>query len=221
MITRKQDLVDCIRMLERAGCIDHNGHCSLQRDDTSLWINSGASVRSRLTIADIVAIDLDGNQVEGGQPPPLEYHIHTEIYRVRPDVRAIAHTHPKWSTYLTMTGHRLQPVYAQGTLVSDSPVVDTPMSVNTKPMGERVARELGDKPAALLKAHGVVAVGAEIVECFALAVYVEENAERQYMAMRIGAPYEFSAEEQRACREKLWKPALFRKTWDYYRAKLD
>jgi L-fuculose-phosphate aldolase len=40
------------------------------------------------------------------------------------------------------------------------------------------------------------------------------------MAMQIGEPYEFSEEEQQACREKLWKPSLFQKTWDYYRAKL-
>jgi len=216
----KQQLVQCIRMLERADFIDHNGHCSARRDGGSLYINSGAAVRSTLTEADIVAIDLDGNQVEGAERPPLEYHIHAEIYRTRPDVGAIAHTHPKWSTFLTMTGQALKPVYAQGTLVSDAVVMDTPMSVNTRAMGERLARELGNGRVALLKAHGVVATGADILESFALAAYVEETAHRQYMAMQIGTPYEFSAAEQEACRDKLWKPSLFRKTWDYYRAKL-
>ncbi len=216
----KQQLVDCIRMLERADYIDHNGHCSARRDETSLYINSGASVRSTLTTDDIVAIDLDGNQVEGDERPPLEYHIHSEIYRARPDISAIAHTHPKWSTFLTMTGHTLKPVYAQGTLVSNAAVLDTPMSVNTKPMGERLARQLGNARLVLLKAHGVVATGVDMLECFALAAYVEENAYRQYMAMQIGTPYEFTEEEQQASREKLWKPSLFQKTWDYYRAKL-
>lgn len=216
----RQQLVDCVRMLERADYIDHNGHCSARRDQSTLYINSGACARSRLTTDDIVAIDLDGNPVEGDQRPPLEYHLHTEIYRARPDVNAVAHTHPKWSTFLTMTGHPLKPVYAQGTLVSDAAVMDTPMSVNTKAMGERLARQLGNARVVLLKAHGVVAAGVDLLEAFALAVYVEENAYRQYMAMQIGAPYEFSAEEQQACREKLWKPSLFQKTWDYYRAKL-
>ncbi len=217
----QQQLVDCIRMLERADYIDHNGHCSARRDAASFYINSGAAVRSTLTTDDIVAIDLDGNQLEGAQRPPLEYHIHSEIYRARPDIGAIAHTHPKWSTFLTMTGHPLKPVYAQGTLVSDAAVLDTPLSVNTRAMGERLARQLGNARVVLLKAHGVVAAGADMLECFAFAAYVEENAHRQYMAMQIGDPYEFSEEEQQACREKLWKPSLFQKTWDYYRAKLD
>jgi len=216
----KQQLVDCIRMLERAGYIDHNGHCSIRRDTSSLYINSGAAIRSSLTPDDIVAVDLDGNLVEGAARPPLEFHIHSEIYRGRPDVNAVAHTHPKWSTYLTMTGHRLKAVYAQGALVSDAPVLDTPMSVNTKEMGERLAAQLGRGPAVLLKAHGVVSVGVDMLECFALAAYVEENAERQYMAMQIGEPYVFSTAEQQASRDKLWKPSLFQKTWDYYNDKL-
>ena len=217
---KKQQLVNCIRMLERADYIDHNGHCSIRRDETSFYINTGASIRSALTIYDIVAIDLDGNQVEGEARPPLEYHIHSEIFRARPDINAIAHTHPKWSTLLTMTGHGLKPVYAQGVLVADAQLLDTPMSVNTKPMGERLAAALGDKHTVLLKAHGVVAAGTDMLECFALAAYVEENAYRQYMAMQIGEPYEFTEDEQQACREKLWKPGLFQKTWDYYYSKL-
>jgi L-fuculose-phosphate aldolase len=216
----EQTLVDCIRMLERAGYIDHNGHCSIRRDASSFHINTGASERSSLTVDDIVAVDLDGNLVEGTARPPLEFHIHSEVYRARPDVNAVAHTHPRYSTYLTMTGRRPKAVYAQGALVSGAPIMDTPMSVNTKEMGERLAKELGRGPVVLLKAHGVVAVGVDMLECFALAAYVEENAERQYMAMQIGEPYVFSEAEQQASREKLWKPNLFRKTWDYYYAKL-
>jgi L-fuculose-phosphate aldolase len=119
-----------------------------------------------------------------------------------------------------MTGVKYQPVYAQGVLLGDIPLMDSPLSINTKPMGEKMAQILGGGPAVLLKAHGVVVVGADIVECFALAAYVEENAYRQYMAMQIGEPYVFSEAEQKASREKLWTPSLFRKTWDHYRSKL-
>jgi len=215
----KQQLVDAIRMLERAGYIDHNGHASARRDERSFYINSGASVRGALTVDDIVAVDLDGNLVEGTAKPPLEYHIHSEIYRARPDVNAVMHTHPQWSTYLTMTGTAYLPVYAQGVLVGDMPVLDSVLSINTKPMGEKLAAALGRRPAVLLKAHGAVAVGADIVECFALAAYIEENAYRQYMAMQIGAPYVFSEAEQQASREKLWTASLFKKTWDHYYSK--
>jgi ribulose-5-phosphate 4-epimerase/fuculose-1-phosphate aldolase len=216
----KQQLVDAIRMLERAGFIDHNGHCSARRDANSFYINSGASVRGTLTADDIVTVDLDGRLVEGTAKPPLEFHIHSEVYRARPDVRAVMHTHPQWSTFLTMVGEKYKAVYAQGVLLGDIPLLDSPLSVNTKPMGEKLVAALGPGPAVLLKAHGVVIVGATIVECFALSAYVEENAYRQYMAMQIGDPYVFSEAEQQACREKLWTPSLFQKTWDHYYSKL-
>ena len=216
----KRQLVDAIRMLEHASMIDHNGHGSARRDDTSFYVNSGASVRGALTIDDIVAVDLGGDLVEGTARPPLEFHIHSEIYRARADVNAVMHTHPQWSTFLTMTGAQYKPVYAQGVLLGNIPVMDSPLSVNTKTMGERLAATLGSGTAVLLKAHGAVTVGADVVEAFVLAAYLEENSYRQYMAMQIGDPYVFTEDEQRACREKLWSAALFKKTWDHYHLKL-
>jgi len=216
----KPQLVDAIRMLERAGIIDHNGHCSARRDARSFYINSGASVRGALTVDDIVTVDLDGNLLEGSVRPPLEFHIHSEIYRARPDVNAVMHTHPQWSTFLTMVGASFMPVYAQGVLLGDIPLMDSPLSVNTRQMGEKLAATLGSGPAALLKAHGAVIVGSDVVEAFTLAAYLEENAYRQYMAMQIGHPYVFSEGEKQACREKLWSPNLFKKTWDHYYSKL-
>ena len=174
-LQNKQKLVDAIRMLERADIIDHNGHCSSRRDADSLYINSGASMRGALTVDDIVGIDLDGNLVEGTAKPPLEFHIHSEVYRARPDVNAVFHTHPKWSTFLTMTGHPFKPVYAQGVLLGDMPVMDSPLFVNKKPMGEKLAAILGDIPAVLLKAYGVVVFGEDNLELFGFASYGEEN----------------------------------------------
>ena len=217
----KAQLVDAIRMLERAGIIDYNGHCSLRVAPDRLLINSGASVRGALTHDDIVCVDLDGRLQDGANtPPPLEFHLHTEIYRARADVNAIAHTHPRWSTYLSMTGTPYRPVYAQGVLLGDVPLFDSPMSINTKPMGEALAKALGERPSILLKSHGVTVVGVDMVECFTLAVYLEENAERTYMARQLGEPYVFSLEEQAACREKLWSRSLFQKTWDHFHSKL-
>ena len=213
-------LVDAIRMLTRAELIDYSGHCSARRDDGSFYINSGASVRATLTAHDIVAIDLDGELREGTARPPLEFPLHAEIYRARPDVQVVMHTHPQWSTLLTMVGAPWRPVCPQGALLGEVPVVDSPLSVNTRAMGERVAAALGSGPAVLLKSHGAVVVGADIVQCFALAIYLEDNASRQYRAMQIGTPYVFSEAEQAACRARLASPALFRKAWDHYRAKL-
>jgi L-fuculose-phosphate aldolase len=217
----KQELVDAIRMLERAEYIDHNGHCSARRDAHSFYINSGASMRGSLTVEDIVAVDLDGKPVDGSNvKPPLEFPIHAEVYRAKPKAKAVFHTHPQWSTYLTMTGVKQKVVYAQASILGDMPVMNSPMSVNTREMGEKMVSILGDNPVVLLKAHGVVATADSILECFALAAYVEENARRQYMAMQVGEPYEFSAEEQEACRLKLRSPSLYKKTWDHYRSKI-
>jgi len=216
----KQQLADAIRMLARADIVDHSGHGSARRDSESFYINSAASARRALTTDDIVAVNLDGNLVEGTARAPFEFHIHSEIYRVRPDVHAVMHTHPRWSTFLTMVGAKYRAVCAQGALLGDIPLLDSPLSVNTRSMGERVAVTLGAGPVVLLKSHGAVVVGSDIVECFALAAYLEENSYRQYMAMQIGDPYVFSEAEQQAFRERLWTPNLFRKTWDHYYSKL-
>ncbi len=216
----KQTLADAIRMLERAGIIDHSGHCSVRRDAHAFYINSGASVRAALTAADIVAVDLDGRLLEGHAQPPLEFHIHSEVYRARPDVHAVMHTHPRWSTLLTMVGAAFEPVYAQGVLLGTIPVLDSPLSVNTRALGETVAATLGAGRAVLLKAHGMVVVAGDLVECFALAAYAEENARRQYLALQIGTPYVFSEAERQACRQNLSSPGLYKKTWDYYYAKM-
>jgi L-fuculose-phosphate aldolase len=213
-------LAEAIRMLERAELMDHSGHASARRDEKSFFINSGASVRSALTEGDIVAVDLKGTLVEGTAKPPLELYIHAEVYRVRPDVNAVIHTHPRWSTALTMTGHAYRPVYAQGVLLGDIPVMDSPLSVNTRAMGEQLASTLAGAQAVLLKSHGAVIVGSDVIEAFVLATYLEENARRQHMALQIGDPYVFSDAEREACRKNLWSRPLFAKAWEYYRSKL-
>jgi ribulose-5-phosphate 4-epimerase/fuculose-1-phosphate aldolase len=218
----KQQLVDCIRMLEQSDIIDYNGHCSVRLDDNRFLINIGSCQRSQLTVDDLCVVDLDASQVEGKDRgnAPLERHLHCGIYRVRPDVKAIVHAHPKWSTFLTMVGEAYKPVYAQGSLVYPVPLLDSPNSINTKAMGERLAATLGNRPAALMKAHGAVTVGKDLVEAFVLANYMEENAYRQYMALQIGKPYSFNEEELALCREKLWNANLFKRTWDHFQAKL-
>ena len=217
----KQQLVDCIRMLERSDIIDYNGHASIRAGENRMFINIGSCQRSLLTIDDICTIDFDGDLIAGNGKPPLEFHLHAGIYKARPDVKSVVHAHPKWSTFLTIVGESYQPVFAQGSLVYPMPVLDSPNSINNPAMAKRLADTLGDRPAALMKSHGAVAVGKDIVEAFVLINYLEENAYRQYMAMQIGKPYSFSEEEVALCRGKLWNENLFKRTWDHFRAKLD
>jgi ribulose-5-phosphate 4-epimerase/fuculose-1-phosphate aldolase len=216
----KQQLCDCIRMLESADIIDYNGHASTRAGEGRMFINIGTCQRSQLKTEDICTIDFEGNVLEGNGKPPLEFHLHAGIYKARPDVQAIVHAHPKWSTFLTMVGESYEPVYAQGTLVYPMPILDSPNSINNPEMAKRLSDTLGDRPAAMMKSHGAVTCGKNIVEAFVLANYLEENAYRQYRALQIGRPYAFSEQEVAACQAKLWNETLFRRTWDHFSAKL-
>jgi len=217
----KQQLADAILMMERAAIMDFNGHCSARRPGTPhILINSGRSVRSALTPEDIVAIDLDGNLVEGEAAPPMEFHIHASIYRARPDVNAVAHTHPKWSTLFSMVGEPLQPVIMQAAVLGEIRTFGKTASINTRTLGDELAATLGSGRVAMLKSHGAVVAGGSVTEAFVLACYLEETAERQYHARQIGRPAVLTAEEARTSAANLWKPQLLQKVWDYHHAKL-
>lgn len=218
---QKEQLVRCIRMLERSGIMDYNGHASTRLDGERMLINIGNCQRSRLTVDDIVTIDFDGNVLEGNGNPPLEFHLHAGVYKARSDVDAVIHCHPKWSTVLSTAGQEYLPVYAQGSLVYPLPVLDSPDSINNTQMAKRLTDTLGDRPAALMKAHGVATTGKTIVDAFVLLNYLEENAERQYLAHQVGTPYAFSQAELDLCREKLWTESLFMRTWNHFSAKYE
>lgn len=218
---QKQMLADAILMLERAQVIDFNGHFSWRvpgRD--CMLINSGRSVRSALTAADIVVIDFDGALVEGADVPPMEFHIHAEIYRRRPDVNAVVHTHPLWSTLFSMAGVAVQPVIMQAAVLGPVRVFDKTASINRADLGAELAEALGEDRVIMLKSHGAVAAADDIVAAFVLAIYLEETAQRQYMASQLGAVTVLAPDEVAAIARNLWKPHLLRKVWDYHHGKL-
>ena len=217
----KQQLADAILMMERAEVIDFNGHMSCRLPGTPhVLINAGKSVRSALTADDIIAIDMDGKPVEGDVVPPMEFHIHTEIYRRRPDVNSVAHTHPLWSTLFSMVGERVQPVTMQAAVMGPVQFFEKTASINEKQLGEDLAAALGPHRVAMLRSHGAVIAGSDVVETFVLAIYLEETAKRQYMARALGTPYALAAAEIDKIGANLRKPHLLKKVWDYHRAKL-
>ncbi|MGZ5038871.1 MAG: class II aldolase/adducin family protein [Usitatibacter sp.] len=217
----KKTLADALRMLEAAEVIDFNGHMSCRVPGSEhILINAGKSVRSRITPADIIEIDMDGAPVEGDVVPPMEFHIHTEIYRRRPDVNAVAHTHPLWSTLFSMVGETVQPVTMQAAVMGPVQSFAKTASINRKELAVELAQALGPHRVVMLKSHGAVVVGADIVEAFVLAIYLEETAKRQYMARALGTPYALAAAEVEKIGANLGKPHLLRKVWDFHHAKL-
>lgn len=215
----RRDLVCGLSILERLGIVDFNGHISARLNDSSLLINSGSSVRSAIREDDFVVVDADGQCDETAARPPAELPLHLAIYKARPDVGAVVHGHPKWSTLLSASGTRYSVVFAQGALLGDVPVFDSPRSVNNEGTAAEVAALLGNAPAAMLQSHGSVVVGSDVVEATVLAIYMEQNAERQVSAAALGGARAFSSDEAAACRKGLTKRGLFEKCWNYYVAK--
>lgn len=216
----RQRIADALAMMEAAGIIDFNGHFSARTGADRFLINSGASVRSAITAADIIEVDLDGQPLNGGARPPMEFHIHASIYRNRPDVGAVAHTHPLWSTLFSSVGRKVEPVTMQAALLGDIKEFPKTASINTRELGDELADCLGDARVAMLKSHGAVVAAEGVLEVFVLACYLEETAHRQYLASQLGAPQVLDAAQREKIRGNLWKPHLLQKAWDYHHAKL-
>lgn len=218
----KQHLVDAIRMLEMMKHIDFNGHVSVRIPKKDwILINSATASRRSLTEEDIIAIDLQGNVMEGNRRPPNEYPLHTQIYKRRKDIQAIAHTHPQWSTLFTITQTPLRPVIIQGATLGQIQVFQKSHSISNFEIADELAEKLGEYTIVLLKAHGAVITGETIIETFVRSVFLEENAYRQYMASHLGYAHSLDKEEIETMIPFLWRPQNVQKVWDYYRSKLE
>ena len=215
----RQQLTLGISILERLGIIDFNGHFSVRLDDGRILINTGSSVRSAIGPEDFVVVGPKGELSENSPRPPAELPLHVAVYHARSDVQAIVHGHPEWSTLLSSAGRSYEVTMPQGALLGDVPVFPSPMSVNNPRIGDAVATTLAGGRAALLRAHGSVVTGNDVLHAAVLAIYLELNAERQFRAAMIGEPYVFSAEQVRSFQEGLEKRVLFEKCWHYYTAK--
>ena len=220
-IELRQQLADALSMLERAEVIDFNGHMSCRLPGSAnILINAGKSVRSNLSAGDIIEIDMDGQPVGHDVVPPMEFPLHTAIYRARPDVNAVAHTHPLWSTLFSSVGEPVRPVTMQAAVMGPVQAFGKTASINKPELAAELAKALGPHRVITLRSHGAVTVGADIIEAFVLAIYLEETARRQYLARAIGTPYALTAEEVDSIGKNLRRPHLLKKVWDYHHAKL-
>ncbi len=217
--TLRQELIQGISILERLGILDFNGHFSVRLDDGSILINTGSSVRSAIGPQDFVIVGPNGEAPEGAPRPPAELPLHVAVYRARSDVQAVVHGHPEWSTLLSSSGRAYQVTMAQGALLGDGPLFSSPLSMNNADIANAAALLLGGGRAALLRAHGSVVVGRDVLEATVLAIYLELNAERQVRATALGEAYAFSDDEIHAFQQGLEKRGLFEKCWNYYLAK--
>jgi ribulose-5-phosphate 4-epimerase/fuculose-1-phosphate aldolase len=183
------------RILYQQGLSDYLGHPSARVPGTErVLIKPKHSPRvlgmDRMTAADIVAIDLDGNLLEGADPPPAERFIHTAIYRARPDVFSVVHTHQPLSTLLGIVEQPILPLLHVEAPLVERPVPTFPCAelVVTEELGRGLAAALGDHAVCHLQGHGIVSVATTVQEATLGAIHLERLAEANYRVAQLGRP---------------------------------
>lgn len=231
-ISREQmeDLVASSLILAQHGVLDAFGHVSIRHPaDPNRYLLSRNLAPELVTSADIVEYDLDSEPVDADAPRGfLERYIHGEIYKSRPDVHSVIHTHSPSVVPFGVTKTLMQPIYhMSGFLGRGVPVYDirkesgrqTDILIREPIFGEQLARVLGDKPMALMRGHGNVVVAQDVKVATYRAVYTEMNARLQLQAMMAGGPIEFLSKEEAFLTEATIEGQIHR-PWDLWKAKV-
>jgi ribulose-5-phosphate 4-epimerase/fuculose-1-phosphate aldolase len=192
-----EDLVVANHILFREGVVDGFGHVSARHDrDPSRFLLARSIAPATVTVDDIMEFDLEGIAIDPkGRRPYLERFIHSEIYRMRPDVLAIVHSHSPAVIPFGVTGTQLRPIsHMSGFLGTSTPIFEirdaggpaTDMLIRNADLGAALATTLGSESFALMRGHGSVVVATSIKQVVYRAVYAEMNAHLQLEAMRLG-----------------------------------
>lgn len=191
-----EDLVAANRILAHYGVLDGFGHVSVRHPErTGAFLLSCSRAPDLVTAGDIMAFDLDSNALDGdARKPYLERFIHGEVYRMRPDVQAVVHSHSPSVIPFAASSVKLRPVYHMGSFLgAGAPVFDirrhfgcTDMLVRNGEQGAALARELGPAGVALMRGHGFVAVAESIPVVVYRAIYTELNAAAQQKTIALG-----------------------------------
>jgi HCOMODA/2-hydroxy-3-carboxy-muconic semialdehyde decarboxylase len=192
------DLVSANHILYQEGVVDGFGHVSVRDErDPERFLLSRSLAPARVRARDIMEFGLDGEPLNArGRKPYLERYIHSEIYRARPDVVAVVHSHSPSVIPFGVTGTSLKPVFhMSGFLGAGTPVFEiresggpaTDMLIRDRKLGAALARSLGTANFALMRGHGSVAVGVTLKQVVYRAIYAEVNARLQSEALRLGA----------------------------------
>ena len=206
------DLVLANHILVNQGVLDGFGHISVRDPANPQRFFIARSMAPALVQADdIVACDLDSNVIdERGRKTYLERFIHGEIFKLRPDVNAVIHSHSPSVIPFGVTGARLRPIcHMSGFLGATTPVYeirhfageDSDLLVRNHALGKALAEVLGSHPVALMRRHGSVAVGSSIKQVVYRAIYTENNARLQAMSIPLGEVSYLTDAEARATAE--------------------
>jgi len=180
-------------------------HAELPRNELVVWTGGNVSARDPetglvaikpsgvryedLTADTMVVVDLDGRIVEGSHKPSSDTASHLYIYRNRPDVNGVVHTHSRYATAFAAVGRSI-PVYL--TAHADEFGGEIPCAgfalIGDEAIGAQVVATIGSSPAVLLKNHGVFTVGPSATAAVKAAIMTEDIAATVWAALQIGQP---------------------------------
>jgi ribulose-5-phosphate 4-epimerase/fuculose-1-phosphate aldolase len=226
------DLVAAYRTLANLNVLDAFGHVSVRDPrNPNRYLMSRSIAPEAVSAADILVLDLDSQIVDSKDEGTLLYRerfIHGEIYKVRPDVNAVVHSHSPTVVPFTVTRAKLRPIlHNAGFLGYGAPLFEirkcagnaTDLLVETPALGKALARSLGKNAAVvLMRGHGDSVVGPTLRDAVFRAYYTEVNARLQLQAITIGGPINFLTKEEAITSSEAMLRAAAR-PWALWRAK--
>jgi L-fuculose-phosphate aldolase len=215
----KQKVVDSCHILDREGITDGFGHVSIRVPATRAFITIAAVSPGCATLARLVMLDFDGRYLGGQNAPPYEWPIHACIFKARPDVMSVCHTHSRWSSLFSVLRGGLPPIhmYAKFLPPAGPPIYPAAGLISTVERGEALARTLQGSAAILLRAHGDAVVGASVEQAILRTIQLAFVGELAHMAVAHGEPLYLSQEELATFAADQSFPA---RPWEYYLSRI-
>ena len=225
------DLAAASRILAAQGVVDGFGHVSMRHPGHAqrYWM-SRSLAPALVTADDILEYDLDSRPCHtNGRNSFLERFIHSEIYRARPDVMSVVHSHSPSVVPFGLVRIKLQAMFHNAAFLAEGvPVFDirdqfgaTDMLVSDAEKGQALAESLGPKHVALMRAHGSVACGPSLQTAVFRAVYTEVNARIQHWATALAAGETLAAlDEEEGLRADAVNQGAGLRAWDLWRTQV-
>ncbi len=201
-----EDLVAANRILADQGVLDGYGHVSVRHPkNPQRYLLSRSRAPALVTAEDIMEYDLDSAPVDQqGRTMYVERYIHGEIFKARPDVNVVVHTHSPSVVPFGISNVALRPVYHMSAFLYEGvPLYEirdaggmTDLLVRDPKLGRALAGTLGAKPMALMRGHGNVVVGDSVPVAVYRAIYTEVNARLQLQAIQLGGSITYLEPEE-------------------------
>jgi L-ribulose-5-phosphate 4-epimerase len=217
---REQVALGC-RILAATGHDDFVwGHVSARDPkDRGVWMKASTFGFEEITAEHVILVGFDGEVLAGEHPRHVEWPIHTETMRARPDVASVVHTHPPHSIALGASGRPLRAVSHAGAMFVPPDVprfTKTAELILTHSLGVDVAAALGPQHALLLVNHGIVTAGQSVRDAVIRAVLLEKAAHQQWLVEAFGGARRWSSDEE-ALRKRatVWSEPQRAALWGY------